>query len=84
MIMSARQNRKADDSCILLQCRLDYLLGRLPQASIDNLHTFIAKRTSDHFCTSVVTVETRFGYDDANLLHNLLVTLSVLSPMEGP
>ena len=70
MIVGSGQDRQPNDSGILLQRSLDDLLGRLAQTCIDDLHAFIAKRTRNHFCAPVMTIEARFCDDDADLVHS--------------
>jgi hypothetical protein len=56
--MRARQNRQADRIDVFLNSGGYNLLGRLAQASVDDFHPGIAKRSRDDFYPAVVPVQT--------------------------
>ena len=63
--VGAGQDRQADRVGVLLDRRLDDLLGRLVQAGVDDLHAGVAQRAGDHLGPAVVAVQARLGDDDA-------------------
>src|SRR6478609_9429440 len=67
-VVGAGQDRQADDVGVLLDRRLDDLLGRLVQAGVDDLHARVAKRAGDDLGPAVVAIEARLRDDDADLL----------------
>ena len=69
MIVSAGENRHADDIGVLLECGLDDSLWRLPKAGVDDLHPDISERARDYLRATVVPVQARFGNDHSNLAH---------------
>src|SRR5207247_633082 len=62
-------NRQTDDVRVLLKRGGGDLLGRLPQAGIDDLHPGIPQSASDDFRSTVVTVESRLRDDHPELTH---------------
>jgi hypothetical protein len=68
--VSAREQRKAECVGVLLDHRLDNLLGRLMQAGVDDFESRVAQSPSDHLRAPIVAVETGFGdYDSIRTLH---------------
>ncbi len=67
VIVRARQDGQADDVGVFLEGRRDNLLGRLPQAGVDDFHARVTKGARDDLGAAVVPVETRLGDDDSNL-----------------
>ena len=63
----AREDREAHGVGVLLEHRLDDLLGRLVEAGVDDLHARVAQRAGDDLGAAVVAVQARLGHDDADL-----------------
>ena len=66
--VGTRQNREPDGIRILLNHRLDDLLGRLMKTRVDHLHAGIPKRPRDDLRATIVAVKTGLRDNDANLL----------------
>ena len=66
--VGAGQDRQPDRVGVLLDHRLDDLLGRLVQAGVDHLHAGVAQRAGDDLRAAVVPVEAGLRDDDADLL----------------
>ena len=62
----AGEDGEPDDVGVLLDRRLDDLLGRLVQAGVDDLHAGVAQRPRDDLGAAVVAVEPGLGHDDAD------------------
>src|SRR5688572_33240908 len=62
------KNRKTDNIHILLEGSFSDHFRRLAQTSIDDLHAGVTQSTGDHFCTAVMSIETRFGNQYAYFL----------------
>ena len=69
VIVRAREDRQADDVGVLLQRGRRNLLGRLPQAGVDDLHAGVAQRARNDLGAAVVAVEARLGDDDSEFSH---------------
>ena len=65
--VGAGEDAQADGVGVLLQHRLDDLLGRLVQAGVDDLHAGVAQRAGDDLRAAVVPVEPGLGDDDPDL-----------------
>ena len=62
--VGAGQDRQADRVGVLLDRRLDDLLGGLVQAGVDDLHAGVAQRPRHDLGPPVVAVQPRLGDDD--------------------
>ena len=65
--MRAREDRDPDGVGILLDRRLDDLLGGLMEAGVDHLHARVAEGAGDDLGAAVVPVETGLGDNHAYL-----------------
>src|SRR4029078_10804108 len=63
--VGAREDGDADGIGVLLQRRLDDLLGRLVQPGVDDLQAGVSQGTSDDLRAAVVPVESRLGDDNS-------------------
>src|SRR5881396_1301027 len=68
--VSPAQAGEADRIDVLLDCGLDDVLRRLPEARIDDLHPRVAQRPGDDLRPAIVTVQSGFGNEDADLLRD--------------
>ena len=57
------EERQPDGVGVLLDHRLDDLLGGLVEPGVDDLEPCIAERPGDHLGAAVVPVEPGFGHD---------------------
>src|SRR5660398_47476 len=60
--MRTRKNREAYHVCVLLYGSLRYLLRRLVEARVYDLHTGITQGSTDHFGPPVMPVQAWFSY----------------------
>ena len=65
--VGSREDRDPDRVGVLLDRRLDDLLGSLMEAGVDHLHAGIAQGARDDLGAAVVSVEAGLGDDDAYL-----------------
>ena len=65
--MRAGEDRDPDCVGVLLDRRLDDLLGGLMEAGVDHLHPGVAQGSRDDLRATVVTVEAGLRDDDAYL-----------------
>ena len=63
----AGEDRDADRVRVLLDRRLDDLLGRLVEAGVDDLHAGVAERARDDLRAAIVPVEARLRDDNADV-----------------
>ena len=63
----AGENRQADRVRVLLQHRLDDLLGCLVEARVDDLHARVAQRAGNDLRPAIVPVEPGFGHHHSDL-----------------
>lgn len=63
--VGTRQQRQPHSIDIFLQSRLCNLLWGLVQTRIDDFESMVSKGTRNGFCTTVVTIEARFSYDNS-------------------
>ena len=69
----ARKQRESECVGVLLDDRVDNLLGSLVQAGVDHFEARVAQGTSDDFGATIMTVETGFGdHYSVGALHNHL------------
>ena len=61
--VGAGEQRQPDGVGVLLDHRLDDLLGRLVQPGVDDLEAAVAQGAGDHLGPPVVPVEARLGHD---------------------
>ena len=72
VVVGAGEDRQADDVGVFLQRRRGDLLGRLPQAGVDDFHAGVAQRPRDDLRAAIVPVEPRLGDDDSQFAHQFL------------
>src|SRR5439155_21440008 len=68
--MRPAQAGEADRIDVFLDRGLDDILRGLPQARIDDLHPRVAQRPGDDLRPAIVTVQSGFGNEDADLLRD--------------